>query len=241
MVINFGGFQSHSLVDWPGKSACVVFLRGCPLRCPRCINGGLQGGKDPVSLDSILDLIDGVKNVSAVMISGGECLMQPGAVAAVAGYAHDIGLLAGIETSGVLPENLKNILPQIDYVLMSIKEELKISSYLKATGTATNFTGFSNLSDRVAQSLDIINDWNGEVMFATPVGELTRTRDMKKVFFWKWKDGFAGAGRGEGYYKSVPVWEWTPSNKPFSNEEEKRVEIFEDLRAFSGLWHRWWI
>jgi len=34
-----------STVDWPGKAAMVVFLQGCPLRCPHCQNRRLQSGE----------------------------------------------------------------------------------------------------------------------------------------------------------------------------------------------------
>ena len=167
-MINFGGFQDHSLVEWPGKSACIVFLRGCPLRCPRCINPGIQAGKDAVPLEKVLDKIDKVKNISLVMISGGECLLYPQDVLAIASYAHDRGLQVGIETSGIMPENLKKVLPHIDNVLMSIKEEMKVWPYLKATGMV-RFANMGNLAARVAQAVSLIDDWDGEAIFATPI------------------------------------------------------------------------
>ena len=30
-----------TLLDWPGKVACTVFLEGCALRCPYCHNSEL--------------------------------------------------------------------------------------------------------------------------------------------------------------------------------------------------------
>ena len=30
-----------TLLDWPGKVACTVFLEGCDLRCPYCHNSEL--------------------------------------------------------------------------------------------------------------------------------------------------------------------------------------------------------
>ena len=35
------GFQSLTLLDYPGKVACTVFLGGCNFRCPFCQNTGL--------------------------------------------------------------------------------------------------------------------------------------------------------------------------------------------------------
>lgn len=31
-----GGLQKVTLLDFPGKVACTVFLTGCDLRCPYC-------------------------------------------------------------------------------------------------------------------------------------------------------------------------------------------------------------
>lgn len=39
MVIH--GVQKMTLLDWPGKVACTVFLGGCDFRCPFCHSSGL--------------------------------------------------------------------------------------------------------------------------------------------------------------------------------------------------------
>ena len=38
------GLQKMTLLDWPGKVACTVFLGGCDFRCPFCQNSGLITG-----------------------------------------------------------------------------------------------------------------------------------------------------------------------------------------------------
>ena len=50
MRMRIGGLQKVTLLDYPGKVACTVFLPGCNLRCPFCHNGGLVlGGLPKVS------------------------------------------------------------------------------------------------------------------------------------------------------------------------------------------------
>lgn len=49
MLVNFGGIVPLSTVDWLGRAAMVVFLRGCPLRCPHCQNQRLQTGESLVA------------------------------------------------------------------------------------------------------------------------------------------------------------------------------------------------
>ena len=39
MTIN--GLQKLTLLDFPGRLACTVFLAGCPFRCPYCHNSDL--------------------------------------------------------------------------------------------------------------------------------------------------------------------------------------------------------
>ncbi len=36
--MQIGGLQKLTLIDYPGKLACTVFLIGCPFRCPFCYN-----------------------------------------------------------------------------------------------------------------------------------------------------------------------------------------------------------
>ena len=39
--MRIGGLQKVTLLDYPGKVACTVFLPGCNLRCPFCHNPAL--------------------------------------------------------------------------------------------------------------------------------------------------------------------------------------------------------
>ena len=35
------GFNKTTLLDYPGRVACTIFLGGCNFHCPFCQNGGL--------------------------------------------------------------------------------------------------------------------------------------------------------------------------------------------------------
>lgn len=71
MKVNLGGIVPLSTVDWLGRAAMVVFLRGCPLRCPHCHNRNLQTGERPVTFHSISSrIVSEAKGLSVASRSG---------------------------------------------------------------------------------------------------------------------------------------------------------------------------
>lgn len=118
MKLNFGGIVPLSTVDYPGQAAMTIFLRGCSVRCPRCHNKHLWEGVDPRPIEEIYDQIRcNAAFISAIVISGGEPAEQPVEAAAIADYAHSIGLRAGLHTSGrpLSPE----LYEHFDFILLS--------------------------------------------------------------------------------------------------------------------------
>ncbi len=70
------GFNKLTLLDYPGKVGCTVFLGGCNFRCPFCHNAGLviSPEKEPVldeeEILSVLKKRQGI--LEGVCITGGE-------------------------------------------------------------------------------------------------------------------------------------------------------------------------
>ena len=72
------GLQKMTLLDFPGRIACTVFLGGCDMRCPFCHNSELAAGTaEPVMEEEALltflkkrqGMLDGVA------VTGGEPLL----------------------------------------------------------------------------------------------------------------------------------------------------------------------
>ena len=123
MLIN--GLQKMTLLDFPGKVACTVFLAGCDFRCPYCHNYELVTGNEQVYMtdDEFFSFLRGrVHLLDGVAITGGEPLMRkylPGFIAKI----RDLGFLVKLDTNGYHPDRLKELLDErlIDYIAMDIK------------------------------------------------------------------------------------------------------------------------
>ena len=124
MYINFGGFVPISTVDWRGRAACTVFLRGCPARCFYCHNVDLQGGEDLRDADEIIAMIRSSRTVAgAVVFYGGEPTLQGPALLHLAAAARTMGLSVGLHTNGIFPGVLEDLLDRhlVDMVALDIK------------------------------------------------------------------------------------------------------------------------
>ena len=111
--LNFGGFVPLSTVDWRGKSVCVVFFRGCPVKCWYCHNHSILTGEDRRPIEEIKELIRSSSLlISAVIFSGGEATMQPSALLSLAEYSKSIGLLTGLQTNGVYPDVIRRLITE---------------------------------------------------------------------------------------------------------------------------------
>jgi pyruvate formate lyase activating enzyme len=149
MQINLGGIVPLSTLDWTGVSSAVIFMRGCPLRCPHCHNWQLQSGESFEELAEIKSKIDEAEPfTSGVILSGGEPLVQLAASRAMAHHAKVLGLLVGVETCGYFPDRLAEIIEEglVDMVFLDVKEALKDPEYERATGR-------KGVAPRVAESL----------------------------------------------------------------------------------------
>ncbi len=121
MSVTKAGLLKTTLIDYPGKIACSVFLPGCNLRCPFCHNRELVLGTDDslITLDEILGYISKRKNIlQGVCITGGEPLIHtclPDLVKEI----RAMGLKIKIDTNGLLTDKILENSP--DYIAMDIK------------------------------------------------------------------------------------------------------------------------
>lgn len=116
------GFNRSS-ESGPDKFAFSIFLKGCNLRCPYCMNCRLvkKNILPPVSLDILEKEIKETKP-KMVMISGGEPTCAPiRDIQEIIDWLNSFGCLVGISTNGTNPSVLFDLLPYLKHVTMDLK------------------------------------------------------------------------------------------------------------------------
>ena len=117
--------QKLTLLDFPGKTAAILFTHGCNLRCPFCHNAGLvvRSSETCVDEEEILSFLKKRKGLlDGVVLTGGEPLLWPDA-AELLQKIHALGYAVKLDTNGTFPERLRALVDSglIDYVAMDIK------------------------------------------------------------------------------------------------------------------------
>lgn len=123
--MKIAGLQKLTLLDYPGKMACIVFTHGCNFRCPFCQNSPLVTEKlcDEISEDEFFAFLSSRKGIlGGVCITGGEPTLQkdlPDFIKKI----KDMGFLVKLDTNGYNPQMLRLLLENklLDYVAMDIK------------------------------------------------------------------------------------------------------------------------
>jgi len=119
------GLQKMTLLDYPGRVACTVFLQGCNYRCPFCHNSDLLPNAgtplmEPAELLAFLEKRKGL--LDGVCISGGEPTLHPG-LEELLRRLKALGYAVKLDTNGSRPDVLKRLAAQglVDHVAMDIK------------------------------------------------------------------------------------------------------------------------
>ena len=145
--IQIGGFVPFTTIDYPGKLAAVLFLRGCPLRCAYCSNRHLLNvGDGEYDTAKVLEWLHGrIGKLEAVVFSGGEALMQGDALIEYMRRVRDMGFAIGLHTNGFYPEMLQRAASVVDWIGLDFKATHE--SYGRLTGNDIAY-------ERMMKSLD---------------------------------------------------------------------------------------
>ncbi len=174
--------QKLTLLDYPGKVACTVFLSGCNLRCPYCHNPGLvlteRNNGPEISESEVLAFLEKRKGkLDGVCVTGGEPTLQPD-LPEFLKKLRDLGYATKLDTNGTNPGMLESLLLNgvLDYVAVDIK-----NSPFRYDETC----GGVDVLSKVQESAELLLDGPAEYEFRTTVCKPLHTeKEIEEIGLW---------------------------------------------------------
>ena len=179
------GIQKTTLIDYPGKIACIVFLAGCNFRCPWCYSSELvlplKIVEQPrISEKELFDFLRGRKGLlDGVVICGGEPTINKDLPQFIE-KIKNLGYSVKLDTNGSNPTMLKDLVRSslVDYVAMDIK----IS---KDSPVYQNLMSEGITIDNIKESVDFLKKESLDFEFRTTVVNTVHTKeDFVKIAEW---------------------------------------------------------
>ena len=182
-MIEIGGIQKTTLIDYPGRVAATVFLIGCNFRCPFCYSAELVLPEKIKLQPRISDkeffgfLRDRRGLLEGIVVCGGEPTIHqelPDFIKKI----KDLGFLVKLDTNGSNPRMLKELIDKklIDYVAMDVKTCRE--KYNEAVGVGVR------ISD-IEESIKILKEGKIDYEFRTTVVPTVHLKeDILRVAEW---------------------------------------------------------
>jgi len=179
--MNITELQKLSLIDYPGKLACTIFLFGCNFRCGFCHNPELVLPERAVvgyREEEVLEFLNERKKyLDGVCITGGEPLLNP-TLPVFLDKIKKLGYKIKIDTNGSNPNLLKEIIEKklVDYIAMDVKADKE--NYDVLCGKEVDLK-------EIEKSVELILDSDLDYEFRTTVIRGYHTPDrLKKIGEW---------------------------------------------------------
>jgi len=161
-MIQVHGFQKLTLLDYPGRLACTIFLGSCNFRCPFCQNSGL---------------VLAPEQEPTVPLEGEPTVSRE--LPEIVKEIKKLGYAVKLDTNGTNPGMVKTMVEKglLDYVAMDIK-----NSPEKYRETA----GVENINlEAVCETVEFLKSGKIEYEFRTTVTrELHKKEDFLKIRKW---------------------------------------------------------
>ena len=169
MIIS--GLQKLTLLDYPNKTACIIFTGGCNFKCSYCQNSDLIG-KNPIMIneEEVFEYLKKRKKVlDGVVVTGGEPTIHKDLPAFIK-KIKDLKLLVKLDTNGSNPIMLEELINNhlIDYIAMDIKNTY--DDYKVVIKINTNL-------DNIKKSIELIKKSNIDHEFRTTIIKNFHTLD----------------------------------------------------------------
>jgi len=157
-AVNIAHVVERCRVLGPGERF-VIWVQGCPLRCPGCHNPQFLAFRDAAWVD-VGDLADHVKiihGIEGVTFVGGEPFAQARALASLAARLRDTGLSVMAYSGFTLDQLLAGVTPDA-LALLNACDLLMDGPYLRGSATQKPWRGSDN-----QQLIALSNRYGAEV------------------------------------------------------------------------------
>ncbi len=137
-----------TMLDFPGRTACIVWFTGCNMRCPYCHNPQIVKGKGRGDLDQVMAFLKKRQGLlDGVVLSGGEASAYPGLPDFIRALKA-MGYAVKLDTNGLRPDIIRTHLEAgfLDYVALDYKAPPE--KFRRVTGT--------DKYDLFSQTLDLL-------------------------------------------------------------------------------------
>jgi anaerobic ribonucleoside-triphosphate reductase activating protein len=141
----------------------VIWVQGCPLRCPDCHNPDFLPFRDAtwINVRQLVEQLLNTKNIEGLTLVGGEPFAQAGAIASLCKQIRSAGLSIMVYSGFTFSELTSGLLSDAE-LLLDETDLLMEGPYLKDFPTQKPWRGSDNqnlitLSDRY---VDRIKAWN---------------------------------------------------------------------------------
>ncbi|HII17629.1 TPA: anaerobic ribonucleoside-triphosphate reductase activating protein [Candidatus Woesearchaeota archaeon] len=177
-MVQIKGLQKTTLVDYPGKVACTVFLPGCNFRCGYCHNADLVCSA--AALPTIPEkeffafLASRKGKVEGVCITGGEPTITKG-LPEFCKRVKDAGFLVKLDSNGTNPSVLRRLIEEklVDYIAMDVKAPIEQYSIVSCVDTDTG---------KLAESIGLIRESGIDYEFrATVIPDVFTDETVKAI------------------------------------------------------------
>lgn len=187
-----------TLLDYPGKSACILWFAGCNMRCVYCYNPEIVLGRGRVGMEESLRFIRSRSGLlEGVVFSGGECTLHK-SIFPLLESIKELGFLVKIDTNGSRPKVLEALLRQglVDYIALDFKA---LEHRYHAITKSGLFSAFND-----SLSLLIGADLPIEVR-TTVHSDLIEQGDLQAMIRFLQDKGYTGTYYIQYYVNDVPV------------------------------------
>ncbi len=189
-----GGLQKLTLIDYPGKIACTVFLQGCNYRCPFCYNPELVSREEikkhlPIPEKDFFQFLkqgllpnNNSSRLEGVSVGGGEPTINQD-LPKFCQKIKKLGYNLKIDTNGSNPDMLKDLIDRklVDYIAMDVKAPPK--KYCRVIGLKDCSNYY--LLSRIEESINILKQGKVDYEFQTTVTPtLLKKEDILKIVHW---------------------------------------------------------